>query len=511
MKVEDLLEGDGEPRGQPLVYIETNPEAIRTKKDANTRLAQLEKELEKTKHTAEEAAVVADEAVRAAKQKVVVEETEEDLAAAIAFPTRLPARLFDERGEVQSYTWLRAKIKDAWRLHEAVSREEPKRYIVGWYAAPGTAATKATPILPRTEFCEGAYKEGTYYLRIRENPDEDCDGDRFYVCPMKAKGGAGGDGDGTSPKVAANLIALRTLEDLRVENRRLGERVAREEKDNDRLREDLRALRDDLATKDREIAAQAAEIDDLKERGEPLLDKDAADDLGVKLILHAKDYLSDPDKKTREQFDKLMAYNRQLYDAHLAFFQKIGEHPEIQRLLVTEARDLYDARVKAFNEAAEAAGEKDRALPATEILALLPPHEEDVSDDAMIAAVKEADARVAALGAELAAEIARADGLEAKVKTLRARVRELEKTLDDALTVIEEEAREKKRPAPSAKATTPAKAARKTPAAADAARDRATPRGPRPDRGRAPPRTGSSPAPRGAPRARGGSTRRSRR
>ncbi len=506
------LEGEGEPQGKPLVILETSPDAIKKRRELNTKVAQLEAELRKLQDgqqdqkdaqktmaelDAQAAAAAAEEAgdpfgrderthrapgarkppprktpriadVGAGagaegaecdedldgEDDQELDEEGEDLdgeddegleegeeeqegggtsrASAAPGTGPLPLKLFEDKGQAVGPTYLKGILKDLWRSYEFENVRAPPKHILGWYVAPGVPfgsakqrkanADRTLPISVKAEFLQGSYKHGTYFIRHRPK-GEDGPKDVFYVCKVDKHPDDADKPHKGSKAMEGNAILLRGMEELRVQNRELTQALTQERKENDKLREDLRDTRDELAEERRTVKARDAEIDDLRERGEPLMDKDVADDLGVKLILAGEEWLSKPSGKMKEYVDRLLALNRELYESQKALLERLGEFPMLRQFL-EQLGEPYDGSVAAMNRVAKLTGQEDNFHDSGAVLKMLGPHEIDTSDDAILEEGMKAQKELVAA--------------EEKVVKLKAKIGRLEEEKAEVVAMLAE-------------------------------------------------------------------------
>jgi hypothetical protein len=373
----------------------------------------------------------------------------------LATEADLPLEAFEEHGEPEPYTSLRDWLIDLWRQYELVSKAEPKKYIAGWDAPLGTAMAGAVPMAVRMEFLDRKHPaDGTYYLRVRHKAGEESPRDVYRICKVTPpSAGSRDDGKGSNKNVAlhTNTVALRTIETLEASGKEQEARLAAERADNDRLRADLNAARDDVAERDRTIKARDAEIADLKAAGEPLFDKEETDVVGEHLVLAVQDHLQKPNAASQAQIDAQEAKAKTLWEGIYAFMQGLHARPGTLRLLLEEAPEDYDLLTAAFNKV----NAGDKLLGSGEVLKRLPSPVDEATfgDDALLA-------DLLAARAELLAARARIEELEATKASLDGTVQELRTAVEGLEATLAELVPEEPEPEPVARVRAkPAKAA----------------------------------------------------
>jgi len=449
----DPVPDDGKPK--PLLIVETSSDAIKNRRALADRVAALEAELRKAREDAVEAdaqkrtladleakATAAEQAdpfereerfsrPKPGDKEESLDEDEDDEPAVTAgkpvesYETRsapvpgdlnpIPLKDFEEHWQPLGQAHLREVLKRLWIKYEFESQHLPRRHISGWYSAAGTPYSQAVPISVKSEFITGGYKFGTYFIRHRQRADEDSPGDQFYVCKIQKQSEV--DAEKITPgskAMAANAVLLRSVEQFSVQDREQTQRLLTERKEVDRLREENASLKTDLADAKRTIERLEEENKALEERADPFIDREVADELGEKIVLGANDWLSDPDKKTREYLDKLLALNRKQYDVLRGLLDALPDQARVFRVLLDEQtfRERYTAAAQAVNETVTIlrqqydpttgrclASEQDTLfLEAGEVVTqldrLLPAHQEiEGSDDELLAAAQEAERR----------------------------------------------------------------------------------------------------------------------
>lgn len=391
MKLDELLEGDGEPKGAKLSVGELKQRRL----EAEARRA--------------EAAAKKKEEPEPEEEEEIEEEKRGPVAPA-SDALACPAEEFKLNGIPDSYAHLKEYIEGETRRLERRQKILPLSLIAVWWAAPGVACKDAIPVSTRGLFLETPYTEGTYYVRVRVVPHEESAGDSHYTCVMGRSENEKRGGGGGSSAFHNNIALLHTNEQYAARITDLLKQIVDAEKARDDMRQERDEAREALAEKVREIAGLEALVEDLKAAGQPLFNREAADELGVKGIVAMKGWLDAPDKEAQKMIADLQAFNRLLFDGHKAFFKALEARVDILEVILRDAPDLYDGRVLVYNQAAETAGVEDRMAPAAEILKMLPPHE-DTSDDALLQAAE--------------AEKQRAEAAEAMVEKLRGQIRRL--------------------------------------------------------------------------------------
>jgi hypothetical protein len=151
-----------------------------------------------------------------------------------------------------------------------------------------------------------------------------------------------------------------------------------------------------------------------------LLDHESADALGVKVIDAANNWLSDPNKRTREYLEEQQEFLLKFFEAWREFFEELGRRPALLEHFLADASDLYDRHVVAFNALAKKGGATGELFLSAKVRQLLPPHEPEADDDGsdeLLDALAQADALIAELKAENADLTER---LEAALELLQA-------------------------------------------------------------------------------------------
>lgn len=470
----ELLEGDGEPAKE----VHTTPAEVRALKGERTAAERVRDELtaqirdqgaelEALKAVLAEVAggprkkgarpVAIDpkaDAEGGAEEEAVVldddaevdgEEDDDEPAPAGAglnlAETAFPVSAFKERGVPQGYAWLRDCLKKLYDRYETQHRDKlaPSRYISGWYAGPGQEAAASLAIAVKLQFIERPYKAGTYYIRIRISEGKDGPQDPYFVCALD-KAAAGADATAASnSKLTANMIVLRSLEELRVTNTGLVKTNTELRRQNDEFRDDINDRKDDNANQAREIEHLKAEIAGYKERGDPLISDASADAVGAQVLGGVLGWLNKPDKETHADIQRRDVFLGKMFEALRSTFVLLEGRPDVRKVLIFDAPEVYDHLTTTYNDLAREGGAEDRfgrtpqlRASADEKALLLEASgkgDETEPEDEMIAALAEADEKIVALTEANGALLVEKAELVEKVGRLVAAVEALEEVL----------------------------------------------------------------------------------